>query len=69
MSTARFVMIIGVAITAIATTNHAPALAQEAAPAPAADSGVFRRLDSKVVDFSRQEFLLCKPYVFASVQV
>jgi len=35
MSTARFVMIIGVAITAIVTTNHAPALAQEAAPAPA----------------------------------
>jgi len=33
MSTARFVMIIGVAITAIVTTNHAPALAQEAAPA------------------------------------
>ena len=40
MSTARFVMIIGVAITAIVTTNHAPALVQEAAPA--ADSGVFR---------------------------
>ena len=39
MSTARFVMIIGVAITAIVTTNHAPALVQEAAPA--ADSGVF----------------------------
>ena len=40
MSTARFVMIIGVAITAIVTTNHAPALAQETAPA--ADRGVFR---------------------------
>jgi uncharacterized protein (DUF302 family) len=26
-------------------------------------------LDSKVVDFRRQEFLLCKPWVFASVQV
>ena len=42
MSIASFVMFIGVAITAIVITNHAPALAQEAAPPPAADSGVIR---------------------------
>ena len=38
MFIARFVMFMGVAITAIVITNHAPALAQEAAPPPAADS-------------------------------
>jgi uncharacterized protein (DUF302 family) len=42
MFIARFVMFMGVAITAIVITNHAPALAQEAAPPPAADSGVIR---------------------------
>ena len=36
----RFAIFAGIAITAIAITNHAPALVQEAAPA--ADSGVFR---------------------------
>jgi len=35
-------MFAGIAITAIAIANHAPALAQEAAPPPAADSGVIR---------------------------
>jgi len=38
MSIASFVVFIGVAITEIVITNHAPALAQEAAPPPAADS-------------------------------
>jgi uncharacterized protein (DUF302 family) len=42
MSIKSFVLFIGVAITAIVITNHAPALAQEAAPPPAADSGVIR---------------------------
>jgi len=42
MFIARFVMFMGVAITAIVITNHAPALPQEAAPPPAADSGVIR---------------------------
>ena len=42
MSIARFVMFIGVTIAAIVITNHAPALAQDAAPPPAADSGVIR---------------------------
>jgi uncharacterized protein (DUF302 family) len=39
MSTARF---IGVAITAIVIAGHRPALAQQAAPPPAADSGIIR---------------------------
>ena len=42
MSIGRFAMFAGIAITAIAIANHAPALTQEAAPPPAADSGVIR---------------------------
>ena len=42
MSIGRFAMFAGMAITAIAIINHAPALAQEAAPPPAADGGVIR---------------------------
>jgi uncharacterized protein (DUF302 family) len=42
MSNARFAMLIGAAITAIVISNHTPALAQEAVPPPAADSGVIR---------------------------
>ena len=42
MSIGRFAMFAGIAIAAIAITNRAPALAQEAAPPPAADSGVIR---------------------------
>jgi uncharacterized protein (DUF302 family) len=42
MSIGRFARFVGIALTAIAITNHASARAQEAAPPPAADSGVIR---------------------------
>ena len=42
MSNTRFGMLFVAAITAVVMTNQAPAPAQEAAPLPAADSGVIR---------------------------
>jgi len=42
MFIARFASFVGIAIAAIAITHHVPALAQQAAPPPAVDSGVIR---------------------------
>ena len=42
MSNAKFAMLIGTAVAAFVINNHAPALAQEVVPPPAADSGVIR---------------------------
>jgi len=42
MSTGRFASFVGIAIAVTAITHQVPALAQQAAPPPATDSGVIR---------------------------
>ena len=50
MSNTRFAMVIGAAIMAVVVTDQAPALAEEPAPPPAADSGVIRVKSSYDMD-------------------
>ena len=61
MSIGRFARFVGIALTAIAITNHTSALAQEAAPPTAADSGVIRvksayDMDETLVRIKRRAF-------------